>query len=73
MALSKKLAKEISRRINGMNSYGILVDSALKSEDYAKARDAMTWYNREADVLIDMGIEVVKYGSGGQNSTLIGN
>jgi len=73
MALSKKLAKEISRRINGMSSYVIIVEAALKSEDYAKARNAMEWHNQEADMLIAMGIEVVKYGSGSQNSTLIGN
>lgn len=73
MALSKKMAKEISRRINGMNSYVILVDAALKSEDYAKARSAMEWHNQEADALIAMGIEVAKYGDGGRNSTLIGN
>ena len=63
MALSKKLAKEISRHINGMSCYEILARSALESKEYDKFRNAVKWYNDEADALIAMGIEVVKYSS----------
>jgi len=61
MALNKKLADSISLYINGLMVYKTMVDTASSKKDQEKMLRAMQWYNREADALINMGIEVIKY------------
>jgi hypothetical protein len=61
MAMSKKLADTISRRINGLMVYKMMVNASKGENDLDGMLHAMQWYNSEADELIGLGIEVIKY------------
>jgi hypothetical protein len=61
MALNKKLADTISLRVNGLLVYKTMADNASSKKDYDGMLRAMQWFNGEADTLIDMGINVIKY------------
>lgn len=63
LRISKKNATKLSSLINSLLVNQGMVDRHISKCDTRTARQAMTWYDKTADQLIEMGISVNKYGS----------
>jgi hypothetical protein len=59
--ISKKSATEISRLINSLLVHQGMIDRRMTDGRTQEACEIMSWFNRDADQLVEMGITVNKY------------
>jgi len=61
MKLSKKMATQIEKLVNGVLCYHGMINKAVEDKRFDDAFKAMKWFNERADELTALGIEVKKY------------